>query len=115
VLSDPALVRRQAIRPDPQHLETAVHGDAAKQGVGRGYHLRWTWQLYLAVVLDLFSRKIVGWSAGPTIHRELVPDAVLMAVRRRRPRGAMIHSIKAPRSAATPGGASAALITWSRA
>ena len=29
-----------------------------------------TWQgwLYLAVVMDLFSRKIVGWSAGPTIH-----------------------------------------------
>jgi hypothetical protein len=33
-----------------------------------------TWQgwLYLAVVMDLFSRKIVGWSAGATIHRELV-------------------------------------------
>ena len=32
-----------------------------------------TWQswLYLAVVKDLFSRKIVGWSAGPTIHRNL--------------------------------------------
>src|SRR5437773_1686471 len=45
-----------------------------------------TWQgwLYLAVVMDLFSRKIVGWSARPTIHRELVLDAVLMAVRRRR-------------------------------
>ena len=30
-----------------------------------------TWQgwLYLAVVMDLFSRKIVGWLAGPTIHR----------------------------------------------
>ena len=39
--------------------------------------------LYLAVVMDLFSRKIVGWSAGPTIHRDLVLDAVLMAVRRR--------------------------------
>jgi putative transposase len=53
-----------------------------------------TWQgwLYLAVVMDLFSRKIVGWSAGPTIHRELVLDAVLMAVRRRRPRGTLIHS-----------------------
>jgi len=53
-----------------------------------------TWQgwLYLAVVMDLFSRKIVGWSAGPTNHRELVLDAVLMAVRRRRPRGTMIHS-----------------------
>jgi putative transposase len=53
-----------------------------------------TWQgwLYLAVVMDLFSRKIVGWSAGPSIHRELVLDAVLMAVRRRRPRGTIIHS-----------------------
>ena len=53
-----------------------------------------TWQgwLYLAVVMDLFSRKIVGWSAQPTIHRELVLDAVLMAVRRRRPRGTPIHS-----------------------
>jgi putative transposase len=53
-----------------------------------------TWQgwLYLAVVMDLFSRKIVGWSTGPTIHRELVLDAVLMAVRRRRPRGTLIHS-----------------------
>jgi putative transposase len=53
-----------------------------------------TWQgwLYLAVVMDLFSRKIVGWSTGPTIHRELVLDAVLMAVRIRRPRGTLIHS-----------------------
>jgi len=53
-----------------------------------------TWQgwLYLAVVMDLFSRKIVGWAAGPTIHRELVLNAVLMAVRRRRPRGTIIHS-----------------------
>ena len=39
-----------------------------------------TWQgwLYLAVVMDLFSRKIVGWSAKPTIQRDLVLDAVLM-------------------------------------
>ena len=53
-----------------------------------------TWQgwRYLAVVLDLFSRKIVGWSAGPSIRRELVLDAVLTAVRQRRPRGTLIHS-----------------------
>ncbi len=53
-----------------------------------------TWQgwLYLAVVMDLFSRKVVGWSAGPTIRRELVLDAVMMAVRGRRPRGTIIHS-----------------------
>jgi putative transposase len=42
--------------------------------------------------MDLFSRMIVGWSAGPTIRRKLVLDAVLMAVRRRRPRRTMIHS-----------------------
>ena len=54
----------------------------------------WTWQgwLYLAVVLDLFSRKIVGWSTGPTLHRDLVLNAVLSAVRHRRPRGTLIHS-----------------------
>ena len=53
-----------------------------------------TWQgwLYLAVVMDLFSRKIIGWSTSPTIHRELVLDAVLTAVRRRRPKNTLIHS-----------------------
>jgi putative transposase len=53
-----------------------------------------TWQgwLYLAVVMDLFSRKIVGWSTRPTIGRELVLDAVMMAVKRRRPRGTIIQS-----------------------
>jgi len=53
-----------------------------------------TWQgwLYLAVVMDLFSRKIIGWSTSSTIHRELVLDAILMAVRHRRPRGTLIHS-----------------------
>jgi putative transposase len=44
-----------------------------------------TWQgwLYLAVVMDLFSRKIVGWSASATINRDLVLDAVMIAVRQR--------------------------------
>jgi putative transposase len=56
------------------------------------YIRAWQGWLYLAVVMDLFSRKIVGWAAGPSIQRELVLDAVLMAVRRRRARGTMIHS-----------------------
>lgn len=53
-----------------------------------------TWQgwLYLAVVMDLFSRRIVGWAVRATIHRELVLDAILMAVRCRRPRQTLIHS-----------------------
>ena len=48
--------------------------------------------MYLAVVMDLFSRTVVGWAAGPSIARELVLDAVLMAVHRQRPRGTVIHS-----------------------
>ena len=46
-----------------------------------------TWQgwLYLAVVVDLFSRKVVGWSMKPTIAKEIVLYALLMAVWRRRP------------------------------
>jgi putative transposase len=54
-----------------------------------------TWQgwLYLAVVMDLHSRKIVGWSMKPSLARELVLDAIVMAVWRRRPgKGLIIHS-----------------------
>jgi putative transposase len=56
------------------------------------YIRTWEGWLYLAVVMDLYSRKIVGWSAGPTISRELILDAVLKAVRQRRPKRAIIHS-----------------------
>jgi putative transposase len=53
-----------------------------------------TWEgwLYLAGVIDLYSRRIVGWSTQPTMARELVLDALLMAVRRRKPKHALIHS-----------------------
>ncbi|MEZ5458291.1 MAG: IS3 family transposase [Steroidobacteraceae bacterium] len=56
------------------------------------YIRTWEGWLYLAVVMDLFSRKIVGWAVAATIGRGLVLDAVLMAVRRRRPKNAVIHS-----------------------
>ena len=42
--------------------------------------------------MDLFSRKIVGWSVSSTIHREVVLDAITTAVRRRRLRQTLIHS-----------------------
>ncbi|MDF3983976.1 IS3 family transposase, partial [Luteibacter sp. PPL554] len=46
-----------------------------------------TWQgwLYLAVVIDLHSRKVVGWSMKPSLGRELALDALLMALMRRQP------------------------------
>jgi len=41
--------------------------------------------LYLAVILDLFSRRVIGWSLQARIKKELVLDALLMAVWRRKP------------------------------
>ncbi|MGP2665073.1 IS3 family transposase [Serratia nevei] len=54
-----------------------------------------TWQgwLYLAVVIDLFARNVVGWSMKPTLSRELALDALMMAVWRRKPDSEVIvHS-----------------------
>jgi len=49
--------------------------------------------LYLAVVEDLFSRMVVGWSMGQTMESRLVVDALEMAVRRRLPgEGLVAHS-----------------------
>ncbi|MCK9932327.1 IS3 family transposase, partial [Frankia sp. Mgl5] len=47
--------------------------------------------LYLAVVLDLHSRKIVGWSMSDTQKTALVADALTMALQHRRPAPGVIH------------------------
>jgi putative transposase len=54
-----------------------------------------TWQgwLYPAVVVDLYSRKVVGWLMKPSLSREVALDALMMAVTRRRPRQkAIVHA-----------------------
>jgi len=49
--------------------------------------------LFLAVVIDLFSRQVVGWSMQPKMHVDLVLNALLMAVWRRKPKTeVLIHS-----------------------
>jgi putative transposase len=52
----------------------------------------WAGFLFLAVVLDVFSRRIVGWSMATHMRTELVLDALEMAYRQRRPRGVIFHS-----------------------
>ena len=42
-------------------------------------------KVYLAVVLDAFSRRVVGWSIADHLRSELVVDAVQMAIWRRQP------------------------------
>lgn len=53
-------------------------------GTGEGW-------LYLASVMDLFSRKIVGWSVGRRMTRELVLDALDQAYEKRKPEPGLIH------------------------
>ena len=40
---------------------------------------------YLAVVIDLFSRRVVGWAFSPTLHSDLATAALRMALIHRRP------------------------------
>ncbi|RZZ87198.1 IS3 family transposase [Pseudoxanthomonas winnipegensis] len=79
----------------PNRLERQFSVDAPdKAWVTDITYLR-TWQgwLYLAVVIDLYSRKVVGWSMKPTLARELALDALLMALTRRNPKlPVIVHS-----------------------
>ena len=52
-----------------------------------------TWQgfLYVAVVLDVFSRRVVGWSMAGHLRTELILDALEMAISRRRPAEGLVH------------------------
>ena len=47
--------------------------------------------LYLAIVLDLASRLVVGWSMGETLESSLATDALEMALQRRRPVAGLLH------------------------
>ena len=49
--------------------------------------------LYLAIVLDLYARKVVGWAMAPNMPAQLVCDALKMAISQRRPGpGLLVHS-----------------------
>ena len=47
--------------------------------------------LYLAAVLDLHTRKIVGWAMRETLHTEIALEALTMAIERQRPAPGLIH------------------------
>lgn len=52
----------------------------------------WVGFLYLAVVLDAFSRRVVGWAMATHLRTELVTDALNMALGQRRPQSVIHHS-----------------------
>ena len=52
----------------------------------------WSGFLYLAIVLDAFSRRIVGWSMALTLHADIVLAALNMSLAVRKPRSVIHHS-----------------------
>ena len=56
------------------------------------YVSTWTGFVYLAIVLDVFSRRVVGWSMAHHLRTELVLGALNMALAQRRPEGVVHHS-----------------------
>ena len=79
----------------PNHLQREFTVDAPNKVWVTDITCIRTWQgwLYLAVVVDLYARKVVGWSMKATLGRELARDALLMAVWRRKPQQRiLVHS-----------------------
>ena len=70
---------------DPRTIVIAF--DISEQFAPRGIAIG-----VFAVVLDAFSRRIVGWSMATTLATRLVLDALNMALMTRRPRGVIHHS-----------------------
>lgn len=75
------LVKRDFTAPGPNRTWTA---DITYVPTGEGW-------LYLAVVLDVFSRRIVGWAMTDHMRTQLVIDALEMGIWNRRPAPGLIH------------------------
>jgi transposase InsO family protein len=86
---------------DSKHLLPVAQNRLARNFGASGANLKWAgditylWTgegwLYLAVVLDLFSRRVVGWSMQATLGRSLVLDALESALGHRCPEAGLIH------------------------
>jgi putative transposase len=65
----------------------------ANQGWVTDITYLWTLEgwLYLAVIIDLFSRRVVGWSLGERLERSIVLDALKMALQHRHPPQGLLH------------------------
>lgn len=91
--------------PAPNVLNRQFTATAPNQKWVADFTYLWTTEgwLYLAVVLDLFSRRVVGWSMQPTMTATLVSDALVMAVWRRGPAAALLlHSDRGSPYASEP-------------
>jgi putative transposase len=90
--------RAERVRPAPDLVERDFSADGPDRlwVADITYIPTWAGFLYLAVVLDVFSRRVVGWAPCPSganhLRTELVLDALEMAIGQRRPDNVIHHS-----------------------
>lgn len=90
----PTTTRRdRSQRPAPDLVQRRFQAEAANRlwVADITYVPTWSGFLYLAVVVDVWSRKVVGWSMQTHLRSEIVLEALEMAVARRRPVSEVIH------------------------
>jgi putative transposase len=77
----------------PNVLDRQFAASVPNQKWAADFTYLWTAEgwLYLAIVLDLFSRRVVGWSMSSQMTSQFVTDAMLMAIWRRGPTSALLH------------------------
>ncbi len=87
-------VRSESSRPAPDLVQRQFTAEGRDQlwVADITYIPTWSGFLYLAVVLDAWSRRIVGWSMASHLRTELVLEAFNMALAQRRPIGVIHHS-----------------------
>ena len=86
-------IRVEGVRPAPDLVERDFTATAANQKWCADITHLGTWEgtLYLAAVMDCYSRRIVGWAMADHMRAELVVCALEMAVQRRRPDRGLVH------------------------
>jgi putative transposase len=86
-------IRVQGVRTAPDLVERDFNPTEPNRlwAADITYIRTWEGWLYLASVMDLYSRRIVGWALAEHLRAELVVDALEMAVARRRPDDGLVH------------------------
>ena len=89
----PDLGERQVAAVAPNVLDRSFEAPAPNRKWIADFTYVWTAEgwLYVAAVIDLFSRRVVGWSMKAEMTAQLVTDALMMAVWRRGKPDALLH------------------------
>jgi transposase InsO family protein len=96
-----SLRRRRFVVTTDSHHRWRVYPNLARHMVLSGIHQLWVADItyirlkvefvYLALILDVYSRRVVGWSMNTKLESDIALDALEMALKQRRPAAGLVH------------------------